>query len=104
MVKRKIIWLSTAVLDMLDIMLYYIERNKSKEYSTSLYRGISKNLKTLNFSITLPQKTSVDDLFYFTHNHISVFFTMQELNIIVVKFIIDERRNPVELRKLFSGL
>ena len=104
MVKRKIIWLRTAELDMLDIMLYYIERNKSKEYSTSLYRGIRKNLKTLDFSITLPQKTSVIDLFYFTHNHISVFFTIQELNTIVLKFVIDDRRNPAELQRLFSGL
>ena len=104
MVKRKIIWLRTAELDMLDIMLYYIERNKSKEYSTSLYRGISKNLKTLNFTISLPQKTSVIDLYYFTHNHISVFFTIQELNKIVVKFVIDERRDPAELQRLFSGL
>ena len=89
---------------MLDIMFYYIEWNKSKEYSTSLYRGINKKLKTLNFSITLPQKTSVIDLFYFTHNHISVFFTIQELNEIVVKFVIDDRRNPAELQTLFSGL
>ena len=49
MVKRKIIWLRTAELDMLDLMLYYIERNKSKAYSTSLYQGISKNLKNFKF-------------------------------------------------------
>ena len=104
MVKRKIIWLRTAELDMLDIMLYYIERNKSKEYSTSLYRGISKNLKTLNFTISLPQKTSVNDLFYFTYNHISVFFIIKELNTIIVKFVIDDRRNPIKLEKFFSDL
>ena len=73
MVKQKIIWLRTAELDMLDIMLYYIERNERKEYSTSLYQRISKNLKTLNFTISLSQKISVNDLFYFTYNRISVF-------------------------------
>ena len=104
MVKRKIIWLRTAELDLLDIMLYYIERNKSKKYSASLYRGINSNLKTLNFIISLPQKTSVTDLYYFTYNHVSVFFIIKELNTIIVKFVIDDRRNPVELEKFFNDL
>ena len=78
MVKRKIIWSRIAELEMLDIMLYYIERNKSKVYSKRLFREINLKLKTLDYTITLPQKTSIPDLYYFIHNHIIVFLYLNQ--------------------------
>ena len=101
MANRKIIWSRTAELDMFDIMYFYTERNKSKTYSNKLYQEINTKLRILDFKIALPQKTSVEGLFYFTHNHISVFFIL-ELNIMTVKFIIDERRSPKKIKNLIK--
>jgi plasmid stabilization system protein ParE len=101
MAKRRIIWTNNADADMIEIMAYYAKRNKSKIYSGKLYSEIKQELKTLDFIIALPQKTKVEGLFYCTHKHISVFFMFQENNIIV-KFLIDDRRNPESLRKLLE--
>jgi toxin YoeB len=99
MAERRISWLQDADLDMFEIMRYYTQKNKSKTYSTKLYREIKEELETLDFSIALPQKTSVENLFYFTHNHISVFFSFQN-NTIFVKIVIDDRRDPKSIKKL----
>jgi hypothetical protein len=99
--KRKVIWLTDSSLDMLDIMQYYTNRNKSKRYSSKLYKEIQLTLKTLNFSIALPKKTSDKKLFYFTHNHIFVGFDIKD-NDLIVQFVIDERRNPEMIKKLMN--
>ena len=76
-----------------EIIRYYNHRNKSKTYSTKLFKEIKLELESLNLMTALPQKTSIESIHYFTHNHISVFFSY-ELNVITVKYLIDERRNP----------
>lgn len=56
MAKRKVIWSVDSSMDMIEIMDFYNNRNKSKEYSRKLYKNIQDKLKTLDFSIALPQK------------------------------------------------
>lgn len=101
--KRKVIWTKNAEIQMFSIMDYYFERNKSNHYSLKLYKDISQKLQKLHFNITLPQKTNKKGLFYFTHNHISVFFSI-ELDLIVVKLIWDERRNPDVLTEKLADI
>lgn len=84
-------------------MDYYSARNKSDFYSIKLHNEIIQKLKELNFTITLPQKTSVEGLFYFTHNHISLFFVFEN-NTITVKFVIDERRNPKKIQSSLNKI
>lgn len=76
---------------MFDIMDYYFERNKSMTYSLKLYKEIKLKLQNLDFSVALPQKTSIENLYYFTHKHISVIFSIEEKTLIV-QLICDERR------------
>ena len=97
---NKIIWLRNAEIQIFSILDYYAERNKSKIYSEKLYKDITQKLKKLDSKIAFPQKTSVKDLYYFTHRHISVFFSITNAEI-VVKLVWDERRSP---KALNSGL
>lgn len=97
--KREISWSKTAKLDIKNILHYYIERNKSKEYSIRLFKEIKHKLQTIDVTIALPQKTVVNDLFYFIHNYIAVFFVIKN-NTITVKFVIDDRRNPKMIQSL----
>lgn len=99
MAKRKVIWSKNAKHDILDIMLYYKSRNKSMIYSSKLYSDIKKELKNLNFSVAIPQETNIENLFYFIYKHVSVFFSIQNSDIIV-KFIIDDRRSPELIKRL----
>ncbi len=101
MAKRTVEWSKTALIDLVEIMNYYIKRNKSKTYSQKLNRDIRLKLETIDFTVALPQKTSVEDLFYFTHNHISVCFEISN-NSLKVQLVIDDRRNPELIEKLLN--
>jgi toxin YoeB len=101
MAKRKVIWSTLAYLDMVEIMNYYSHRNKSKAYSKKLYKDVQMKLKTLDFSIALPQKTSDKKLFYFTHNHIFVGFDIKNNDLDVI-LVIDDRRNPELIQRIIS--
>ena len=103
MVKRKVIWSDDAIEEMFEIMKYYIFRNKSKTYSNKLYKDIKLILKTLDFSITFPRKTSDKKLFYIIHNHILVGFDIVD-NDLFVQLVSDERRNPDFLSQFLSNL
>ncbi|WP_432672346.1 hypothetical protein [Flavobacterium sp. SM2513] len=103
MAKRKVIWSADSSMDMIEIMEFYNNRNKSKEYSQKLYKKIQLKLQTLDFSIALPQKTSDKKLFYFTLKHIFVGFDIinTDLNVLLV---IDDRRSPELVKKIISAL
>jgi hypothetical protein len=101
MAQRTVDWSKDALIDFVEILNYYINRNKSKTYSQKLNNEIKFKLKTLDFTVSLPQKTSVKDLFYFTHNHISVCFEILDNNL-KVQLVIDDRRNPELIEKLLN--
>ncbi len=103
MAKRKVIWSADSSMDMIEIMDFYNSRNKSKEYSRKLYRNIQEKLKTLDFSIALPQKTSDKKLFYFTLKHIFIGFDIigNDFNVLIV---IDDRRNPQLIKKIITSI
>jgi plasmid stabilization system protein ParE len=101
MAKRRVIWTSRAHSELYEILDYYARRNKSRIYSAKLHSNIKQKLKSLDFSIALPQKTSKPNIFYFTHNHISVFFSFQD-NDIFVKSVWDERRNPQSIESILQ--
>ena len=93
MAKRKIIWSHQAKTELYLILNFYKNRNKSVTYSNKLNTNIKLKLKALDFTITLPQKTTNENVFYFTYNHISVFFTFDSEHIFIVN-VIDQRRDP----------
>lgn len=103
MAKRRVSWTSRADFELYEILNYYVKRNKSRVYSTKLRNSIKQKLKVLNFSIALPQKTTKPNIFYFTHNHISVFFSFQD-NTVYVKSVWDERRNPQSLVSILQKI
>jgi len=101
MAKRIVYWSFEASYDLMDILNYYNNRNKSKVYSAKLYKDIQKILKNLDFTIAFPKKTSDNKLYYFTHNHIFVGFEI-EANDIKVHLVIDERRSPDLIGRLIK--
>ncbi len=103
MVRNKVNWTSRASLELYETLDYYSNRNKSKFYSTKLHKEIQNKLRNLDFSIALPQKTTKPDVFYFTHKHISVFFSFQD-NTIFVKSLSDDRRNPLTIEMLLLSI
>ena len=103
MAKIIIIWTERASIELYEILDYYAYRNKSKIYSIKLHKEIQNKLKILDFTITLPQKTSKPNIFYFTHKHILLFFSFTK-NTIYVKSLSDERRNPVTIEFILRDI
>ena len=103
MEKKKVIWTQKAEIQMYTIMDYYAERNKSDFYSLKLHHDIKQKLHKLNFTTALPKKSSIKGLFYFIHNHISIFFLVHKEQLVVV-LVWDERRNPKDLDFLLHKL
>ena len=102
MAKQIVIWTRNAEIQMFSIMDYYADRNKSDYYSLKLKKAIDSALSKIEFSISIPQKTSIEKVYYFVHNHIRVLFT-SENNKIYVVLVWDERRDPTEyMTKLFD--
>lgn len=103
MAKRKVNWSKNALLDLIEIIEFYNNRNKSTIYSAKLNKGIKLKLQKLDFSIALPQKTTAENLYYFTHNHIVVCFEILN-NEIRVQLLIDERRSPQLIQQILTTI
>jgi hypothetical protein len=88
---------------MFEIMKYYTKRNESKTYSYNLHSEIKQKLKNLDFTIALPQKTFKTNVFYLTHNHISVFFSFLD-NDFFVKTVWDDRINPQKREHILRNI
>ena len=76
MAKRKVIWVRNAEIQMLDVRDYYY-RNKSMVYSLKLRKEIQFKLHNLNFKVAFPQKTSVENIFYFHTNILAYCFVLR---------------------------
>ena len=87
MAKRKVIWSADSSLDMIEIMEFYNNKNKSKTYSSKLYKEINLKLKTLNFSVALPKKTSDKKLFYFS----TIFLILSKTESSSIRFILETK-------------
>ena len=103
MAKIIVNWSERATDELYETLDYYTARNKSKVYSTKLHKEIQTVLKSLDFSIALPQRTTKPNIFNFTHKHISVFFSFLD-NTIFVKSVSDDRRNPVIIKMVLKNI
>ena len=97
MERKKVIWVKKAKHQLFSIMDYNDEQNKSDFYSLKVEREIRKKLLKLDFSVSLPQKTSLENVYYFTYNHISILFSFND-EFIIILMVWDDRRNPKDLQ------
>jgi plasmid stabilization system protein ParE len=103
MAKSRVNWTRKAHSELYETLDYYANRNKSRIYSSKLHNEIKQKLKSLDFSVALPQKTSKSNIFYFTHKHISIFFSIHN-NALFVKSVWDERRDPNGLKRILEHI
>ena len=103
MAKIRIIWTVLATFELYETLDYYTFKNKSKIYSAKLHKEIQNKLNKLDFFVTSPPRTTKPDVFYFTHKHISVFFSFQD-NTIFVKSLSDDRRNPSTIEMFLRNI
>lgn len=93
MAGRKIEWSSDAKDDLLDILNFYIERNKSNTYSIKLNNKINKSLQQIAKNPILGLKTDYDSVRALIVSDYQIIYEIFEQLILVI-MIWDCRRNP----------
>jgi plasmid stabilization system protein ParE len=93
MVKYKIVWSIEARLDLIDILDFYIKRNKSNIYSIKLNAKINKSIKLLSKNPFLGLPTDFDSVRAIITGDYQIIYEVFD-QIILIVMIWDCRRNP----------
>ncbi len=93
MAKYKVEWSIEARLDLIDILEYYLERNKSSVYSNKLNSKIKRSLKLIAQNPLIGIKSEIETVrALITGDYQIIYETID--NLIVVLMIWDCRRDP----------
>lgn len=97
MAKRKIIWSKKSSTKLFEILEFYTNRNKSRQYSTKLYKKITKELALLNKHPDIGIVTDFENVRGLIIDNFIVFYEITSENILV-HTIWDCRQNPNDLK------
>ena len=99
---RKIIWSRTAYLQRKNILLYWVDKNKSNIFSIKLLKQTQKATKQLAQFPYLGKVTDIENVYCFAMGNYNLYYTFSsELDIQIVTFW-DNRQNPEILNVLIS--
>ncbi|ODS83183.1 MAG: addiction module toxin RelE [Cytophagaceae bacterium SCN 52-12] len=90
---RRIIWSKRAVLERQEILLYWVERNKSKSYSIKLNKLISEEIKILAKNPFIGRETDDADIRIKVVRDYLLFYEVRD-NELHILSLWDSRRNP----------
>ncbi len=93
MVKFKIEWSHEARLDLLDILDFYITRNKSSSYSKKLYSKIHKSTKLIAKQPYIGTQTGIETVRVLITGDYQIIYEILD-NKIYISMIWDCRRDP----------
>lgn len=93
MVARRIVWSSSAKLQLKAIFEYFNFRNKSKSYSIKLNTLIQTELKTLLQQPNIGKKTDAINVRGLLIENYYVFYEINETHIIILS-VWDTRQDP----------
>jgi len=93
MVRYKIEWSVEARLDLLDILGFYIERNRSTAYSNKLNTKIVRSIKVIGQNPLIGIKTEIDSVRALITGDYQIIYEIYD-KLIVIVMIWDCRRDP----------
>jgi toxin YoeB len=97
MVKRVIVWTSTAKLELKLIFDFFNLRNNSKTYSLKLHRKIQTELNLLILQPFLGKKTDIISVRGFIVENYILFYELKEDKIIILS-VRNTRQNPDKVK------
>jgi plasmid stabilization system protein ParE len=97
MVERRIVWSTSAKLQMKTIFEYYNFRNKSKIYSLKLNTLIQTELKALLNQTNIGKKTDLINVRGLLIENYFIFYEINEIHILILS-VWDTRQNPKRLK------
>ena len=97
MVKRRIVWSTSAKLQLKTIIEYFNFRSKSKIYSFKLYTLIQNELKKLLQQTNIGKKTDLINIRGLLIENYFIFYEINETHIIILS-VWDTRQDPKRLK------
>jgi len=99
--KRKIIWSIRAQQDRLQILEYWIERNKSESYSEKLYNLFNSAIELISEHPEIGRQTDEQDIRAKIVRDYMIFYQVseQQLNILAIW---DTRQNPEKIEQIIK--
>ena len=97
MARRKIIWSHRAKIKRLEILDFFIERNKSNTYSKKLNAKINKSVRLLVKYPGMGMKTDIENIRGLIVDHIVLFYEFDNRNL-TIQYLWDSRQNPDDLK------
>lgn len=96
MAKKKIVWASNAKTQLLEILEYFIIRNKSNSYSIKLHKIFKSQIALLVTKPEIGKKSSIDNVRGLIIEDYIVFYEINDKHIVILS-IWDCRQNPNKL-------
>ena len=93
MVKYKVEWSIEARLDLLDVLEYYIIRNKSAVYSKKLNSKINKSIKLITKNPLIGLQSQIESIRALITGDYQIIYEIFD-NVILIIMIWDCRRDP----------
>ena len=101
MAQREIIWTKTADIQLVGVLEYWIERNKSNTYSKKLIRLVTDRTKQIAKTPYMYKSTDFNDVRVASLGNFSIYYKVTEKSIIVTAFW-DNRQDPKKLLNIFT--
>jgi plasmid stabilization system protein ParE len=93
MAKYKISWSIEAEKDLIEVLEFYIQRNKTISYSQKLYSKIKKDISAISKNPKLGIRTEYDTVRVLITGDYQIVYEILDNNI-VISMLWDCRRNP----------
>lgn len=96
MVERKIVWTKTADIQLVGVLQYWLERNKSNKYSKRLLKQVIDRTKQIARTTYMYKSTDFKDVRVASLGNFSIYYKVTEHSIIITSFW-DNRQDPKKL-------
>jgi len=96
MAKREVIWTKVSEIQLQEILEFFTNRNKSRQYSRKLYKKFKAELKGAAINPESGLKTKLDQIRGLIIEDYIIFYEILEDRILILK-VWDCRQNPDKL-------
>ena len=103
MATRSIVWTKTADLQLVGVLKYWINRNKSNKYSLKLLNIVTERTKQIAQNPLIFKATDFKDTRIASLGNYSIFYQVHGDKIIITAFW-DNRQDPKKLLKILKDL
>lgn len=102
MAKRNVVWTRTADIQLVGILEYWVERNKSSTYSKKLLNSVITRTQEIAQNPYIYKTTDFQDTRVASMGNFSIYYKITEETIIISAFW-DNRQDPQNLLKILNN-